>query len=326
MKTSNAISRIKKGRRFVYTSADGMVADRKTLSYIESLAIPPAWDAVLIARSPNAKVLAMGQDAAGRAQSIYSPKFRARQEKLKFDRILRFALALPKLRAQLKRDLARRRLVKEKVVATIVTLIDTAYFRVGNEKYASENQSYGITTLRSKHTEVSGDTVTFEYIGKSGKQQFKEITNPQIARIVKRLDELPGYEVFRYQQENGAMHDISSADVNDYIKQYMGEEFSAKDFRTWGGTLLATAELLEIERSSHKYDRTQAVTKVVSNVAKKLGNTPAVARSSYIDPRVLSAYVDSTSINKVKNAMTRMKPKRYLGRDEQAVLRLLEMS
>lgn len=326
MRHYNAISRIKKGRKFVYIGKDGEVRNKKTLAYIDSLAIPPAWDAVTISGSPNAKVLATGQDAAGRSQSIYNPKFRARQEKLKFDRILRFADALPRLRRQVASDLARKRLVKEKVLACVIKLIDEAYFRVGNEKYAKENQSYGITTLRSKHTDVHGNTVTFDFIGKSGKQHIKSITDKQVARIVKQLDELPGYEIFRYIDTDGKLHDVDSGDVNEYIKANMGEEFSAKDFRTWGGTLLATSELLACERFRHRADRQRQVVEVVRNVAERLGNTPAVARGSYIDPRVLEAYTESTRLEKVKVAMEKMRPKKYMSRDEQAVLRLLELS
>lgn len=321
---STAISRQKAGRGFRYISADGrIVTDKEKISWIESLAIPPAWKEVNIANSPRAKVLATGRDDAGRLQAIYNPSFREKQEKLKFDRILRFAMALPKLRRQVDKDLARKRLGKEKVLACIVKLIDEAYFRVGNESYARQNHSYGITTLRSKHLDVTGDTVTFEFMGKSGQQHVKQITDRQIAYIVKRLDELPGYEIFRYQDPRGAMHDIDSSDVNEYIKQHMGEEFSAKDFRTWGGTLLATTELIASETYQTKKERQQMVTSVVKNVAKRLGNTPAIARSSYIDPRVIAAYVDKADITKVRKAMAGMRPKKYLSRDEQCVLRLL---
>lgn len=310
----------------MYIGPNGRVRDKKTLDFIASLAIPPAWDMVTIAGSPNAKVLVIGQDAAGRTQCIYNPKFRARQEKLKFDRILRFADALPRLRRQVTKDLVRKRLVKDKVLACIIRLIDEAYFRVGNEKYAKENQSYGITTLRSKHTDVRGDTVTFDFIGKSGKQHVKSITDKQIARIVKQLDELPGYEIFRYIDASGKLHDIESDDVNAYIKNYMGEEFSAKDFRTWGGTLLATSQLLALERMRHHADRQKQVVDVVRSVAERLGNTPAVARSSYIDPRVINAYTESTRLEKIKVTMEKMRPRKYLSRDEQCVLRLLEIT
>ncbi|MEJ0072654.1 MAG: DNA topoisomerase IB [Candidatus Saccharibacteria bacterium] len=302
---------------------EGVVHDGALITRIEALAIPPAWTDVQIARSPRAKILALGYDSAGRQQAIYNPTFRARQEKLKFDRILRFAVALPKLRRQIARDLKRRRLGKEKVLACVVKLIDEAYFRVGNERYAEENDHYGITTMRSKHVDVHGDTVVFDFVGKSGKEHVKEVTDPQLATIIKHLDELPGYEIFRYQDEKGHMHDIDAADVNEYIKTYMGEEFSAKDFRTWGGTLLATTELLASEDVHSKTLRQKQVVEVVKRVAERLGNTPAVARSSYIDPRVIDAYGHPHQIAKVKRTMARMKPKRYLSRDEQVVLRIL---
>jgi len=323
MPTTLPISRHKQGKRFVYKQSDRDLRDRELISWIESLAIPPAWKDVRISRSPRAKVYAKGFDQAGRQQAIYNPSFREKQERLKFDKILRFAQALPKLRRQVPYNLQRKRLNKQKVLACIVKLIDTAYFRVGNERYASENNSYGITTLRRKHLDVTGDTVTFDFVGKSGKEHVKQITDKQIARIVKRLDELPGHEIFRYQDAKDRMHDIHSKDVNEYIKIHMGEEFSAKDFRTWGGTLLATTELLASEYFEDKKQRQKMVTDIVKNVAKRLGNTPAIARSSYIDPRVIAAYIDSSDITRVKKAMENMKPKKYMTRDEQAVLKLL---
>lgn len=318
-----SITRKKQAKTFHYYDAQGEVTDAATLKRITALVIPPAWTDVQIARSPKAKVLAQGRDQAGRLQSIYHPKYRLKQEQAKFDRILRFAKQLPKLRRQLYKDLKRRRLGKQKVLACIVRLIDEAYFRVGNERYAKERGSYGITTLRSKHTDVTGDTVTFDFLGKSGQQHVKQITDPQIARIVKRLDELPGYEVFRYQDKTGRMHDLHSADVNAYIKKYMGTEFSAKDFRTWGGTLLAATELLASDVTSDKKAQAKIVTRVVKNTAKRLGNTPAIAKGSYIDPRVIDAYVDGAVLDDVRQAMQAMKPKKYMSHDEQCVLRLL---
>jgi DNA topoisomerase-1 len=242
---------------------------------------------------------------------------------LKFDRTLRFAEALPKLRRQIKKDLSRKQLSKEKTIACIVKLIDEAYFRVGNERYARENHSYGITTLRSKHLDITGDTVTLEFMGKSGQEHVKQITDKQIARIIKQLDEMPGYEIFRYKDQHGNMHNIDSEEVNDYIKTYMGEEFSAKDFRTWGGTLLATTELLACDYYDDKKERQKMVSGIVKNVAKRLGNTPTIARSSYIDPRVIASYVESKDISRVKKTMKNMRPRSYLSRDEQCVLQLL---
>jgi len=209
---------------------------------------------VRIAKSPQTKVQVTGRDDAGRKQAIYSEIHRRRQEKLKFDRIMRFAMQLPKLRKQLKRDLARKRLGKEKVLACVVSLIDEAYFRVGNDRYAREHQTYGVTTLRSKHADITNTSVTFDFIGKSGQHHVKRIKDQQLARIIKQLDVLPGYEIFRYQDTHGAMHDLHAGDVNAYIKEHMGEEFTAKDFRTWGGTLLAATSFLadELEETPTK--------------------------------------------------------------------------
>ncbi len=321
---ANHVTRQKQGSGFAYYDGESQVQDAALLERINSLAIPPAWTEVSIAKSPRAKKLATGYDDAGRQQAIYNPTFRAKQEKLKFDRILRFAEALPKLRRQADKDLKRKRLDKDKVLACVVSLIDQAYFRVGNDQYARDNNSYGITTLRSKHVDVSGDTVIFDFIGKSGKQHVKEITDHQIAGIVKRLDELPGYEIFRYQDKKGQMHDLHSNDVNAYIKDAMGEEFSAKDFRTWGGTLLATTELVACERHRSKSARQKAITEVVKSVAERLGNTPAIARGSYIDPRVIAAYESPAALDRVEKVITKMKPRKFMNRDELRVLRLLQ--
>lgn len=320
------ITRRKQGKSFVYFNNGKQLTDESEIARINQLTIPPAWKDVEIAPSKAAKVQARGYDSAGRMQAIYSPAFRLKQEKLKFDRIMRFAEQLPALRRQVEKDLNRKRLGKEKVLACIVKLIDQAYFRVGNERYAKEHQSYGITTLRSKHAEISTNTVTFDFIGKSGQEQIKTIKDTQLARIIKQLDELPGYEIFRYQDKNGQMHDLHATDVNQYIKTHMGEDFTAKDFRTWGGTLLATSAIIkdELEADSSETARKKALTAIVKRVAKRLGNTPAVARSSYIDPRVLEAYQDGTSVPKLRKAMQNMRPKKYLTVDEQCVLRLLQ--
>jgi DNA topoisomerase I len=319
------ILRKKSGKSFAYYASGKKITDTKVIDRISKLAIPPAWTKVEIASSSNAKIQAKGYDSAGRLQAMYHPDFRAQQEKLKFDRILNFADKLPALRRQIEKDLNRKKLSKEKVLACIVTLIDKAYFRVGNEKYAKENHSYGITTLRSKHAKITTNTVTFDFIGKSGKEHIKTIKNPQIARIIKRLDELPGYEIFQYLDDSGKIHDITSKDVNEYIKRYMGDDFTAKDFRTWGGTLLATSLVLaeEIEFSASKTIHKKFVTSVVKRVAKRLGNTPAIARSSYIDPRVFTVLEDDVTLLKLRTAMKKMKPKKYLNVDEQCVLQLL---
>ncbi len=317
------IERRKEKGSFIYVRSGSKVNDDALTKWIDELTVPPAWKDVKISHSKRSKVYATGYDQAGRKQAIYSPAFRDKQERLKFDKILRFAEGLPSLRMQISTDLNRKKLGKQKVVACVVKLIDTAYFRVGNEQYAQENNSYGITTLRSKHMSIEQDSVVFEFRGKSGKDHVKKIKDKQIAAIVKKLDDMPGYEIFTYKDSNNTIHKISSADVNEYIKNNMGEEFSAKDFRTWAGTLLATTELLAQDYHDTKKQRQKMVSSIVKNVAKQLGNTPAIARGSYIDPRVIASYVDSSDISKVKAAMTKMKPRKYMSRDEQCVLRLL---
>lgn len=324
MKIARAITRQPRGKDFTYQTKSGAAPDTKTLALIESLVIPPAWTDVEISPSPRARVQAQGLDAAGRRQAIYNPRFRAKQERLKFDRTLRFASKLPKLRRTLEKDLARRRFNKKKVLATIVTLIDQTYIRVGNEKYAKQNNSYGVTTLRSKHTDVTGDTVTFNFIGKSGKENTKQVTDKRIASIIKHLDELPGHEIFRYQDSENAMHDIHSTDVNAYIKSIMGDEFTAKDFRTWGGTLVATTLLSAAEYSRNEKDRAKIITAIVKETAAKLGNTPAVARSSYIDPRVIAAYHNSSGMHAMRSTLDAIKPRKYMSRDELRLLYLLK--
>lgn len=306
----------------VYRDGGRRVTNRRELDRIDALAVPPAWTEVKIARSSSAKVLARGVDAAGRVQSIYSAAYRRRQEKEKFARILLFAERLPRLRKQVERDLRRRRLSETKVVACVVKLIDQEFFRVGNSEYAREHGHYGVTTLRRKHTDVSGTKVTFDYIGKSGKRHVKTVRDPQLVRIIAQLEEMPGYEIFRFFDEDGILRDVDSKRVNAYVKRHMGEEFSAKDFRTWGGTLLATSALLAIEGAEDTEDAA-IIRGVVAEVAERLGNTPAVTRDAYIDPRVFRAFEDGATIPAVKRAMSRMRPRKHLSVEEQCVLRVL---
>jgi DNA topoisomerase I len=313
-------------KSFQYFHDNQQVTNKHELAYFKSLGVPPAWKDVRIAASHNAKIVATGVDKAGRLQYIYNAKFRARQEKEKFERILRFARALPTMRRITDQHLRQLGLPREKILACIVQLMDKAYFRVGNEEYAKQNQHYGLTTLRSKHTEIKGDTIIFDFVGKSGQENLKKVTDKRLAKIVKQLDDLPGYQIFKYIDEDGELKDINSDDVNQYIKEIMGEEFSAKDFRTWGGTLLASIELSQIERSRHQNERKKAVTECVKKVAQKLGNTPAIARASYIDPRVIHAYVVTNDLYKVREAVSKLRRAEYFTSDEHCVLNLLEKS
>jgi len=297
---------------------------QETVGRLNALRVPPAWRGVKISVSPNAKIQATGYDKADRLQYIYHPKFRAAKEKEKFERILKFARALPKMRQTVNKHLSSEGLNREKILATIVKLMDEAYFRVGTEEYARDNQHYGISTLRTRHVSVEGDTITFDFVGKSGQRQRQKLTNRRLANIIKQLDELPGYEMFKYFDDNGELVKVDSEEVNGYIKEVMGDGFSAKDFRTWGGTLLATAELSAAERARNKNERKKMVTVCVQKVARKLGNTPAIARSSYIDPRVIASFVETNDLAKVKQTVRDVGSGSYLSSDERCVLKLLE--
>jgi len=309
-----------------YRSNGRRLAREDEIRRIESLAIPPAWADVEIARSPRAKVLARGVDAAGRRQAIYHPSFRRRREREKFERLVRFGEALPRLRARVDRDLRRHRLSRDRVVAGAIRLIDLQFFRVGNSEYARRYQSYGVTTLREEHVEASEHAVTLDFVGKHGKRQRSRVADARLARLVSRLRELPGPELFRFFDEDGIVHELRSRHVNAYVKRGMGEEFSAKDFRTWGGTLLAATRLLEAEARGELADPKSAaasVRRVVREVAEQLGNTPEVTRSAYIDPRVLDAAERPELLAELRDARARMRPRRHFSVDEQCTLALL---
>ncbi len=316
------IQRTKHGKGFRYT-LDGAKVDKATLSRITQLAVPPAWSDVQIAVSQRSKVQVTGYDKNGKKQYIYSSAHSQKQEAAKFDRITTFASHLPKLRKQVEKDRARRRFDKRKVIASAISLMDEGYFRVGNQAYARSHKSYGLTTLRSKHVTVKGSKIIFDFIGKSGQEHHKVIEDSTIARIIRRLDDMPGYELFRYYDKHGDIHDLTSSDVNEYIKDQMGDEYSAKDFRTWGGTLLAAVELAREARPETQSARKKAMTTCIKRVAKKLGNTPAIARSSYIDPRILSLYEDSDAIREVYETIDSMKPPKYMNAEEKVALELL---
>lgn len=316
-------TRKKVGRRFHYFDNETEVTDAAERKRLASLAVPPAWREVHIARSPRAKIQATGIDAAGRTQMIYSEAFRRRQDAAKYQRIEHFAHALPSLRRQVAHDLNSRGLTKDKVCAAIVSLIDQTYFRVGNDAYAREHKSYGVTTLRSKHTDIHGDTIIFDFTGKSGQHQHQKVKDARLARIIRELDALPRYEIFQYFDEHGELKPVRSHDVNDYIKQHAGEAFTAKDFRTWGGTLLAVVELALEKRPEMLRDQKKRVTACVKTVAKKLGNTPSVTRSSYIDPRIIQAFHESDTLRDTMAAIAEMKPRKYLSPEEQCVQQLL---
>ena len=320
--------RKKHGKGFTYKDASKTtVTDKKLKDYFKSLVIPPAWTEVEINSSKRSKILVTGRDDKGRKQYIYNPKYRAKQEQQKFDRILRFADELETMRRVTGQHLRQRSLKKEKVLACMVRLLEAAYFRPGSDYYSEENKTYGLTTMRSRHMEIDGDTIIFDYTGKSGKEQHREIMDKKLAKIVKEIDELPGYEIFKFIDEDGNKQDVKSEHLNEYIREVMGEEFSAKDFRTWAGTVIAAMALDEIGAIDKKDQKLldKNIRNAVVRVSERLGNTPAVARSSYIDPRVIEQYNNGKTINYFQKEINRLlKDKENLSREEIGVLCMLK--
>ncbi|WP_087129634.1 DNA topoisomerase IB [Microbacterium esteraromaticum] len=308
---------------FIYRLGGRKITKRSEIERIEALVIPPAWVDVEIARSASAKVLARGTDAAGRTQSIYHPAYRRRQERRKYDRMLRFARALPRLRNRVDRDLRRKRLNRDRVTACVIRLIDLQLFRVGNSAYAKQHRSYGVTTLRAEHLTATSSIVEFDFTGKSGKRQQRRVSDARVARLIAQLLELPGSDVFRFFDEDGVVRDVRSHHVNAYVKRFMGEEFTAKDFRTWGGTVLVATALLGSELSDASSERESAsvLREAVKAAADRLGNTPAVTRSAYVDPRVLAAAEHPDVLERVRR--TRVRPRDGQTAAEQRTVRLL---
>ena len=321
------LSRRKSGTGFRYLDAKGVaIRDPATVKRIRSLAIPPAYTDVWICPRANGHIQATGRDAKGRKQYRYHPDFRQARDSTKFERIMAFAGALPGIRARIDRDMKRQGLPREKVLATVVHLLETTLIRVGNDDYARSNRSYGLTTLRDPHVKIEGSELRFRFKGKSGKAWNLSLKDRRVARIVKACQDLPGQELFQYVDEVGAPRDVTSADVNAYLREITDQDITAKDFRTWAGTVLAALALREFEA----FD-TQAVAKsnlrtAIESVAARLGNTPTICRKCYIHPQVLDSYVEGALLLQVKDAvetelrddLARLKP------EEAAVLGLLQ--
>ena len=277
---------------FRYRRRDGrLVRDEATLKRIRSLAVPPAWRAVWICAREDGHLQATGRDARGRKQYRYHPRWRETRDETKYGRLVAFARALPRIRRRVRRDLSRPGLPREKALAAVVRLLEATLIRVGNEEYARENESYGLTTLRDRQVRIDGATLRFCFRGKSGVQHDVELTDRRLARIVRRMRELPGEELFGYVDETGAVRPIESGDVNDYVREATGEQFTSKDFRTWAGTLLCARELRRLEAPATGAEGRRTVAQAVEAVARALGNTKAVCRKCYIHPRVIDAYL-----------------------------------
>jgi DNA topoisomerase-1 len=285
------IRRTVTAKGFGYRDARGRpVKDERVMARIHALAIPPAWTEVWICPRANGHIQAIGRDAKGRKQYRYHPDWTAHAAIDKFDRLPEFARALPKLRRRVETDLARRGSSREKVLATAVRLLELTLIRVGNAQYAKQNRSYGLTTLHKRHLEVGGTALTFAFKGKSGVEHEVRVRDRRLARVVRSLQELPGQQLFKYRDADGMLCPVTSDDVNAYIRAAMGEEFSAKDFRTWAGTVSAARALREMEPPSSPADARRKITVCVKAVAGLLGNTPTVCRTSYVHPAVFELF------------------------------------
>ncbi len=287
-----------------------------------ALAIPPAWTDVWICRSSRGHLQATGVDAAGRTQYIYHPAWHEQRQLEKYERILRFADGLPELRRVTARHLRRRKLGRSKALAAAVQLLDRTYIRVGSEQYATTHKTYGLATLRSRHIEIEGDTLILDFVGKGSLSHHLEVTDARLVHAIAEMDALPGYEVFAYRDEEGEVADVRSSDVNEYIKKHMGEDFSAKDFRTWAGTVAAAVALDEIGPIEGAEERRRAVTRVCRLASELLGNTPAVCRASYIDPRVIDHFLDGRTISSLAGRVRQRLQEGHTA-EELAVLALL---
>ena len=283
------------GRGFAYRDAEERpVRDRPTLVRIKSLAIPPAWSDVWICASARGHLQATGRDARGRKQFRYHPRWTALRDASKYERLIGFCRVMPKLRRRVARDLRRPELTHEKVLATVIKLMKATLIRIGNEEYARQNGSYGLTTLRDRHARVRGSTVRLIFRGKSGKEVDAEVTDKRVARVVKQCQELPGQDLFSYVDANGERRTVTSQDVNDYMRETTGEDYTAKDFRTWAGTVLAAVALRELKGFESETEAKRNVDAAIDRVAKRLGNTRAVCRRSYVHTAVLDSYLDGS--------------------------------
>jgi DNA topoisomerase-1 len=286
-----------KGKQFEYFDTERKsIRDEQRLLRIKRLAIPPAWTDVWICPSPNGHIQATGRDARGRKQYRYHARWREVRDENKFDRLAQFAKALPNMRRRIAHDLKRPGLPRRKVLATVVRLLERTFMRIGNEEYARENKSFGLTTLKNHHVKVKGAQVRFRFCGKSGRPHEVDITDRRVAKVITKCQDLPGQDLFQYVDENRLGQDVTSQDVNDYLRQIAGEDFTAKDFRTWGGTVLAAIALGRQDEFQTKKQAKSNIKTAICAVAELLGNTPAVCRKCYVHPAIVEAYLKRTRI------------------------------
>jgi DNA topoisomerase-1 len=324
--TQPGLGRQKVGRAFRYVGRRGRVLrDPRTLERIRSLVIPPAWTDVWICPDALGHIQVTGRDARGRKQYRYHPRWRTVRDDAKYGRMLAFGQALPIIRARIEEDLAHRGLSRRKVLAAVIKLLETTLIRVGNEEYARDNGSFGLTTLRGRHAFIKGSTVKFRFRGKSGKAHEIGVQDRRLSRIVKSCQELPGQELFQYVDGHGRRRALTSSDVNDYLREVTGQGFTAKDFRTWAGTVLAAWALQELPPVRTKAEAKKNVLRAVERVAGRLGNTVAICRKCYVHPVIFDAYLDGTLVETLQQRLDHevRAGEDHLRREEMAVLALL---
>jgi DNA topoisomerase-1 len=316
------ISRVRRGRAFSYVDQnDNVIADESILERIRAIVTPPAWTDVWISPSPNGHIQAVGRDARGRLQYRYHARWRKVRDANKYDRTIAFARSLPKLRRAVARDLRRRGQPRDKVVAAAVRVLEMTLIRVGNEEYARDNKSFGLTTLRDRHAKVRGAQLKLTFRGKGGKEHVVDLRDKRLARIIRACQDLPGQRLFKYVDDDGRTQHVDSDDVNEYLRAHMGDDFSAKDFRTWAGTVLAARAFAAL---GNEAATASSLKRAVEEVAHQLGNTPTVCRACYIHPDVVDSYLDGSLAEQMAaQARGKLLRARGLRADERFVLSVL---
>ena len=329
MDSSPGIRRRSAGKGFFYLNQQGKrISDPKTIDRIRQIVIPPAWSEVWICLSPNGHIQATGRDAKGRKQYRYHPKYRAVRDETKFERILEFSKVFPKIRQHVERDLRRSDVDRRKMFATVFYLLERTLIRVGNEAYARDNESYGLTTLQAHHAKVEGAQITFEFQGKSGVGHAVSFSDRRLARIIQQCQDLPGEHLFQYKDDDdGTLQSIGSSDINEYLASITGSDFTAKDVRTWAGTMLAATALRDFGVANSEREAERNIRSALDLVAQHLGNTRAVCLRYYVHPLVLTKYRAGQVINtpRLQKNLERKNPRTVLRRDEVAVLEFLEL-
>jgi DNA topoisomerase I len=320
-------TRKKAGSGYAYLNTKGeRIKDEKTLERIQKLVIPPAWTEVWIAPTPRGHLQATGRDAKGRKQYIYHPEWQQARNLTKFGRMITFGHSLPALRERLQQDIQSRKLDKRKVTALVLSILDNALIRIGNRHYAKSNKSYGLTTLRDRHVSFNGETVTFSFVGKKGVEQKIDLKDRRLARLVKKCKDIPGYDLFQYFDEDGERQTLESGDVNEYLREVTAHDFTAKDFRTWGGTVRMVECLERVIDEDPDLEKEKSIKEAVKEVAKGLGNTPTVCSKYYIHPEVVNLFREDKLLNYLKKHDPNKSKHKYLSGMEEFVLKMLEKS